>query len=97
MFEAKLFHVEAVYEGIDEPYWILFVDILVDGVWEQHCLVSVWSVHMFAHGFSVVLKLALILTVSSEHRKRLFTQSEMGSEPTFKNQKIARFSLLLGH
>ena len=28
---------------------------------------------MFAHGFSVVLKLALSLTVNSEQRKRLFT------------------------
>ena len=45
---------------------------------KEHCLVSVGSVYMFAHGFSVVLKLALSLTVSSEHRKRLFTQSGSG-------------------
>ena len=52
-----------------------------DSIWEQHCLVSVGSVYVFAHDFLVVLKLALSLTVNSEQRKRLFTQSVSGMEP----------------
>jgi hypothetical protein len=39
---------------------------------------------MFAHGFPVDLKLALSLTVSSQQRKRLFTHSEMRSDPYFQ-------------
>ena len=49
---------------------------------KEHCLVSVGSVYVFAHDFSVVLNLALSLTVSGEHRKRLFTQSHLGLRPS---------------
>ena len=64
MFEAEFFQVEAVNECVNEPDGVFFVNIFVDGVWKQHCLVSMGSVYMFAHGFSIVLKLALSLTVS---------------------------------
>jgi hypothetical protein len=83
VFESEFFQVEAVYEGVDEPDRVFFFNILVDGIWEEHCLVSVGSVYVFAHGFLVVLKLALSLTVGSEHRKRLFTQPVRGSSESF--------------
>ena len=66
MFESELFQIEAIYEVVDEPDRIFFFNILVDGVWKQHSLVSVGSVYMFAHGFSVVLKLALSLMASAQ-------------------------------
>ena len=44
---------------------IVLFNVLVDGVWEEHCLVSAGSVYMFAHGFSFDSKLALRLTVKS--------------------------------
>ena len=82
MFESELFQVEAVDESVDEPDGVFFVNVLVDGIGKKHCLVSVGSVYVFAHGFSVVSKasLDLSLTVNSQQRKRLFTQSEMGSD-----------------
>jgi hypothetical protein len=54
-----LFQVEAVDECIDEPDGIFFFYILVDGVGKKHCLISVGSVYMFAHGFSTTLSGAL--------------------------------------
>ena len=81
MLETKLFHVEAVNKSVNEPDGIFFVNVFVDGVWKQHCLVSVGSVYVFAHGSSVALKLALSFTISGERRKRLFTQSDYGSNP----------------
>jgi hypothetical protein len=78
MVETKLFQVEPFHKSVNEPDWIFFVIVFVDGAREQHCLVSLGSIYMFAHSFSVVLKLALSLTVSSEHKKRLFSQSEFG-------------------
>ena len=74
MFEAKLFQVEAVDESVDEPNRVFLVNVLVDGVWERALSGFCGSVYVFAHGFSVVLKLALRLTVSSEH-KRDFSHS----------------------
>ena len=57
MFESKLFYVEAVDEGVDEPDGVFLVYVLVDGIGKKHCLVSVGSVYMFAHGFSIALRL----------------------------------------
>ena len=57
MFESEFFQVEAVYEGVDEPDGIFFFNVLLDGIGKKHCLVSVGSVYMFAHGFSVALRL----------------------------------------
>ena len=57
----SLSRLRAVYKGVDEPYRVFFVNILVDGIGKEHCLVSAGSVDMFAHGFSVGLKLSLKL------------------------------------
>jgi len=51
MFESEFFQVKAVYKSVDEPDGIFLLYILVDGVREEHRLVSVGSVYMFAHGF----------------------------------------------
>ena len=50
MFEAEFLQVEAVYENVDEPYWILLVNIFVERVWEEYGLFSVDAVYVFAHG-----------------------------------------------
>ena len=52
MFEAKFLQVEAVDEGVDEPDRVLFVNVFVEGVWEEYGLVSVSSANMLAHGCS---------------------------------------------
>ena len=57
MFEAEFFYVEAVYEGVNEPDWILCIHVFVERVWEEYGLVSVGSVYVFAYGFSVALRL----------------------------------------
>jgi len=41
LFEAELFQVEAVDEGVDEPDRVFFVDVSLERVWEERCLVSV--------------------------------------------------------
>ncbi len=82
MLESELFQVKAVYKGVDKPHRVFFFNILIDSIGKEHCLVSVGTVYMFAHDFSVVMKLALSLTVSSEDRKGLFTQSDLGLRPS---------------
>ena len=49
MFEAELLQVEAVDEGVDEPDWVLLVNVFVECVWEEGCLVSVEARYVFAH------------------------------------------------
>lgn len=50
MFEAEFFYVEALCEGVDEPDGVLFIYVSVDGIWEEHCLISGGSVYVVAHG-----------------------------------------------
>ena len=39
MLESELFHVKAIYEGVDESDRVFFVNVLVDGVGKS----TVWS------------------------------------------------------
>jgi hypothetical protein len=57
MFEAKFLQVEAVYEGVYEPYRVFFVDVFFERVWKEGCLFSVESLYVFAHVLSVALVL----------------------------------------
>ena len=59
MSEAELFYVEAVYEGVDGPDRVFFVDVSFEYVGEEGCLVSVQAFYVFAHGFSTAVSVAV--------------------------------------
>jgi hypothetical protein len=35
MCEAELLEVEAVDEGVDEPYWVFLVNVFFESFWED--------------------------------------------------------------
>lgn len=57
MFEAEVFQVENVNEGVNETYRVFLIRVFFERFWEEGCLVSVEGFYVFALGSSVALKL----------------------------------------
>ena len=47
MFEVEFLQIEAVDEGVDEPYRVFLVNVFVESVWKEYGLFSVAAAELF--------------------------------------------------